>query len=109
MIATLQQQQHVGVMLHMVQTGQRNSDGGLCHCQLELVESVTRDNQVTLQHIHVNVWICQSLYIKGNCGHHSKHCACVDLSLRPSEGSGVANEGTDRVSFFFYFAELKQA
>ena len=61
-IATLlqQQQQHVGVMLHMVQTGQRSSDGGLCHCLLELVESVTRDTS-------------------GDTAAHA--CACVDLAI----------------------------
>ena len=45
-IATLlqqQQQQHCGLMMCLVQTGQRNSDGGLCQCLLELVDSVTRD------------------------------------------------------------------
>ena len=45
-IATLlqQQQQHCGLMMHLVQNGQRNSDGGLCQCLLELVDSVTRDD-----------------------------------------------------------------
>ena len=31
-------------MMHLVQNGQRNSDGGLCQCLLELVDSVTRDD-----------------------------------------------------------------
>lgn len=45
-IATLlqQQQRHCELMMRLVQTRQRNSDGGLCQCLLELASSVTRDD-----------------------------------------------------------------
>ena len=69
-IATLlqQQQQHCGLMMHLVQTGQHNSEGGLCQCLLDLVDSVTRDESGTASASHCSRKVARMSLLSGKQG-----------------------------------------